>query len=232
MKAKIFGSIFVFLLALTFQMSAESLIWEFEAEAEADDWEVIRGEWEVDTKEGAFIASSDDDEGTAIISADIWNDKWVDYTIEARVRNMGTENHFGIGFRDDGLGNHYGFYMNDFADPESTFWFGTFNNGGYVGIVGNWADNGNYDDAEAWNVMKVVVKGFDFELYINDQLLAETSDGSKTYESGPVALVSDKNVLTAIAQFDYVTVEGEGIPSAVSAQDKLTSTWGGVKGRY
>ncbi len=115
MKVNIFTSILVFLLTLTFQMSAESLIWEFEVESEADDWVAIRGDWGIDTKAGVFIASSDLDEGTAIISEDVWSDDWVNYTIEVKVRNMGTENHFGMGFRDDGIGNHYGFYMNDFA---------------------------------------------------------------------------------------------------------------------
>ena len=230
MKAKIFDLILVFLLTLTFQMPAESLTWEFETEAEADDWVAVRGEWEVDTSEGVFIGTSDVDEGTAIISEDVWKDEWVNYTIEVKVRNMGTENHFGMGFRDDGVGNHYGFYMNDFAGPETTYWFGTFN-GAYAAFAGNWGDNGNYEDAEEWNVMKVVVEGFGFELYINDQLLTDVEDGGKAFESGPVALVSDKNVLTAIAQFDYVKIDGEGIPSAVSSAGKLATTWAGIKAR-
>jgi len=226
MGTRIFSLGLALLLILAIQMSAESLIWDFNVKSEADDWVALSGDWEVDAQEGVFIASSDFDEGTAIVSEDVWNDEWVNYTIEAKVRNMGSENHFGIGFRDDGAGNHYGFYLNDTADGK--FWFGTFN-GGYSGLAGNWVDDCDCPDAEAWNVLKVVVEDFDFELYVNDQLLTEVSDAGEMFGSGPVALVSDKNVLTAVAQFDYVKIEGEGIPSAVSSQDKLTTTWGELK---
>ena len=231
MKAKMFGSILICLsLMLIFQMSAEALIWNFDKKSEADDWEAIRGKWEIDTKEGVFTGTSDADEGTAIVSKDVWDSKWVDYTLEVKVRNMGTENHFGIGFRDDGEGNHYGFYMNDFVGPETTYWFGTFLNGTYNAFAGSWAEDGNYKDAEEWNVMKVVVKGFAFDLYINDKLLKSVTDNTKSYKNGPIALVSDKNQKAAIAQFDYVMLEGEGIPAmAVSPSDKVTTTWASIK---
>ena len=231
MKAKMFGLTLICLsLMLTLQMSLEALIWNFDKKTEADDWMAIRGKWEIDTKEGVFIGTSDVDEGTAIVSKDAWDNKWVDYTLEVKIRNMGTENHFGIGFRDDGDGNHYGFYMNDFAGPETKYWFGTFSNGAYNAFAGSWAEDGNYKDAEKWNVMKVVVKGFTSELYINDKLLKSVTDNTKSFKNGPIALVSDKNQKPAIAQFDYVRLEGEGIPAmAVFSSGKLTTTWASIK---
>jgi len=52
----------------------------------------------------------------------------------------------------------------------------------------------------------------------------------KTFTEGPVALVSDRNDQTAIAHFDYVSIEGEGIPGlGVNASGKLAMTWGRVK---
>jgi hypothetical protein len=233
MKSKyIFLFLVCFSLLLVIRMSAEALVWDFKTDSESKDWTAIRAEWKIDTKQGVFIGSSDVDEGTAVVSKDIWDDKWVNYTLEAKVRNMGSENHFGIGFRDDGAGNHYGFYMNDVVTGESKYYFGTFVNGTYTGLAGNWAEDGNYKDAEDWNVMKVVVKDFTFDLYINDKLLINVTDNAKTFKNGPIALVSDKNVKTAIAQFDYVKVEGEGIPMAVYPAGKLATTWATTKAQY
>jgi len=125
----------LFLMALAFssQWRAEALVWEFSNKAEENDWTAIKGEWSVDTKEGVLIGSSDLDEGTAIVSEKVWNSAWNDYTFEVKVKNMGTNNHFGVGFRDDGKGNHYGFYLNDSADGQ--YWFGFFN-GGYTAFAG------------------------------------------------------------------------------------------------
>lgn len=231
MKARfIFLFLVCLLLILNIHISVEALTWDFIKDSEAKDWTAIRGEWKIDAKTAVFIGSSDVDEGTAIVSKDVWDDKWVNYTIEAKVRNMGSENHFGIGFRDDRAGNHYGFYMNDVATGESKYWFGTFANGTYTALAGSWAEDGNYKDAEAWNVMKVVVKDFAFDLYINNKLLKSVTDGNKTYKNGPITLVSDKNVKTAIAQFDYVKIDGEGIPAtAVFPIGKLATTWGLAK---
>jgi hypothetical protein len=165
MKCKfIFSFVICILLMLTIQLSAEAMIWDFKRDSDVKDWKAIRGEWKADTKEGVFIGTSDVDEGTAIVGADVWNDKWVNYTLEVKIRSMGTENHFGIGFRDDGTGNHYGFYMNDFAGPETKYWFGTFANGAYNAFAGSWNEDGNYKDAEQWNVMKVIVRDFSFDL--------------------------------------------------------------------
>ena len=77
--------------------------------------------------------------------------------------------------------------------------------------------------------MKIVVKGFHFDLYINGKLLKKVEDKGKTFKSGPVALVSDKHQEAAIAQFDYVKVEGDGIPMAVSEVGKLAVLWAKIR---
>ena len=78
--------------------------------------------------------------------------------------------------------------------------------------------------------MKVVVKGFHFDLYINGKLLKKVEDKGKTFKSGPVVtLVSDKHQDVAIAQFDYVKVEGDGIPMAVSGVGKLAVSWAKIR---
>lgn len=223
-----FGFSIVYIV--TFCGNASALTWNFQNKAEADDWVAIRGKWEVDTKEGVFVGTSDIDEGAAIVNDKAWNNKWVNYTLEVKVRNMGTENHFGIGFRDDKKGNHYGFYMNDFVGPETKYWFGTFFGGAYNAFAGSWAEDGNYKNAEEWNIMKVVVKDFTYELYINGKLLKSVTD--KTFKDGPIALVSDRNQKIAIAQFDYVKIEGEGISMAVQALGKLSTTWANIKQSY
>ena len=155
------------------QVSA--LTWDFDKEADVEDWEGLQAQrktckWMIDLKEGVLQAEGLADEGTAFVKGTVWNDDWVDYTLEVKVRNMGTENHFGIGFRDNKVGHHYGFYMNDFAGAETKYWFGIWN-GGYTALAGSWGEDGNYKDAEDWNTMKVVIKGFHFELYINNKLL-------------------------------------------------------------
>ncbi len=219
--------VLVFLIALAFPClrSSEALTWEFNDKAEANDWEAIRGEWEVDDKAGVLIGSSDLDEGTAIVSDKIWNPSWEDYIFEVKVKNMGTNNHFGVGFRDDGEGNHYGFYLNDAADGQ--YWFGFFK-GGYTAFSGWGPSGGATKDAEEWNILKVEAKGSELKVYINGTLMKTAKD--KTFTSGPVALVSDKNDRTAIAHFDYVIIEGEGIPVMdVAISGKLARTWGRIK---
>jgi hypothetical protein len=63
--------------------------------------------------------------------------------------------------------------------------------------------------------------------------LKTVSDSAKTYASGPIALVSDHNVKTAITQYDYIDIEGDGIPTnAVDSAGKLTTTWGKIKTQY
>ena len=213
------------LMVLAFPLFSKALTWEFNDSAEGNDWAAIRGEWEVDPKAGVFIGSSDLDEGTAIVSEKVWDNNWKDYTFEVKVRNMGTNNHFGVGFRDDGTGNHYGFYLNDSADGQ--YWFGFFK-GGYTAFAGWGPSGGATKDAEDWNILKVEAKGSELKVYINGTLMKEAND--KTFTEGPVALVSDRNDRTAIAHFDYVNIEGEGIPVMdVAASGKLTMTWGRIK---
>ena len=219
--------VFLVLVALAFSSlrSSEAMTWEFNDKAEGDDWTAIRGEWEVDKKAGVFIGSSDLDEGTAIVSDDFWDSDWEDYTFEVKVKNMGTNNHFGVGFRDDGDGNHYGFYLNDAADGQ--YWFGFFN-GAYTAFAGWRPADGATKDAEERNILKVEADGSEMKVYINGTLMKTVSD--KTFTSGPIALVSDKNDQTAIAHFDYVSIEGEGIPVMdVASKGKLTRTWGRIK---
>jgi hypothetical protein len=203
---------------------ADALTWEFENQAEEKDWQAIRGEWEVDAGAGVLVGSSDLDEGTAIVSEGVWDPKWKDYTFEVKVRNMGTNNHFGVGFRDDGKGNHYGFYLNDAADGN--YWFGFFN-GGYTAFSGWGPSKGATKDAEDWNILRVEAQGPQLKVYINDTLMIEVND--KTFQTGPIALVSDKNDRVAIAQFDYVRLEGDGIPLSVSSGNKLATIWGRIK---
>ena len=221
----LFLMLVLFLAALTWFRGAEALTWEFEDKASGDDWTAIRGKWEVDAKAGVFIGSSDLDEGTAIVSDKVWNPNWKDYTFEVKVKNMGTNNHFGVGFRDDSKGNHYGFYLNDAADGQ--YWFGFFN-GAYTAFSGWGPSGGATKDAEDWNILKVEAKDSELKVYINGTLMKTTED--KTFTGGPVALVSDKNDRTAIAHFDYVRIEGEGIPVMdVAASGKLALTWGSIK---
>ena len=204
--------------------SAEALTWEFDDDAEEKDWQAIKGDWEVDAKAGVLIGSSDADEGTAIVSQDVWDENWEDYTFEVKVKNMGTNNHFGVGFRDDGAGNHYGFYLNDAADGN--YWFGFFN-GGYTAFSPWGPSGGASKDAEDWNVLKVEANGSELKVYINGTLVNDAKDG--TFKTGPIALVSDRNDQTAIAHFDYVSLEGDGIPLRVDAGGKLATTWGRIK---
>ena len=61
-------------------------------------------------------------------------------------------------------------------------------------------------------------------------MLKKVEDKGKTFKSGPVvALVSDKHQEAAIAQFDYVKVEGDRIPMAVSEVGKLAVSWAKIR---
>ena len=222
-----------FLVVLPLRLSFAGLVWDFASKAELDDWEELMGDWSIAEQNGVLVVESLEDDAFLMNSSDIWQEEWLDYTIEIRVRSIAPGNrHFGLGFRDDGKGNnHYGFYLDD--DPaccEGTYWFGFYSNGNYNAISAFWGQPGNYDEAEDWNVLKIVVEGFTSELYINDKHIETYSDNGKTYSKGPVGLVNDSNGgQEAIVEFDYIKIEGEGLPSAVSSAGKLSTTWGSIR---
>ena len=142
----------VFSLTFCFRTSISYHLGFQYKQADAEDWEGPDAQrktckWTIDLKEGVFQAKGLADEGTAFVKKTAWKDDWLDYTLEVKVRNMGTKNHFGIGFRENRVGHHYGFYMNDFAGAETKYWFGIWN-GGYTALAGSWGEDGNYKDAE------------------------------------------------------------------------------------
>ncbi len=49
------------------------------------------------------------DTGTDLVKKQLGMMIGLDYTLEIKVRNMGTKNHFGIGFRENRTGHYYGF---------------------------------------------------------------------------------------------------------------------------
>jgi len=76
-------------------------------------------------------------------------------------------------------------------------------------IVG-WTDSGGaYTDAQAWNTLKVVAEGYQFELYINGTLVNTVTDTAEYAASGHIGLIVDEyNTLGQNTYFDDVNVSG------------------------
>ena len=59
--------------------------------------------------------------------------------------------------------------------------------------------------------------------YVDDKLEIDVQDGS--FPQGAIGV----GTFNAEGHFDDVTVNGKGIPSAVSPKEKLATSWGRIK---
>lgn len=152
-------------------------------------WNVIGGTWSLVDESGNNVysgTSTADEQVTYALSTQHYED----FTFEADLKAVNNNGHYGVILREDGYGNHYGFYLNAYSGSEGQYWFGYWD-GTHHAIIGWTSSGGAYTDANEWNSLKVVAKGYTFELYINDELLTTVTDTSMYASSGYVGLIVD-----------------------------------------
>ena len=211
----------VVLLGVAFSLPtyAGTQLWDFEEKH--DDWKVANGDWEI--KGGTYHV----DKGGQAEHSLIGEEKWDNYTIEAKVR-LDSGNWAGIVFRAQSEMEYYVYYLNV---PDNIIELWRHKEGGWTA-----RDNIAQDPAVEkvkiangeWIDMKVVVDGDTFEVHLNGKLQAEHKDG--VYKTGQVGVWAWETE----ASFDDFTVSGDNIIDtlAVDPSHKLATTWARLKRIY
>ena len=179
----------------------------------AGKWKVEKGCYcaqLVDTWEESFLEESKN---------------WTDYTIETRcILYAGRV--MGIYFRFQDTMNNYRLNLYDNHDDTFNFYIYKRDAGTYT-VTANVA-LGKIDPDE-WYVIKTEVYGDSFKGYLNGELKIEGTDNR--FKKGGIAVGGESET---DACFDYVSVEGKGIPKSfpVFPSNKLTTTWAIIKSKY
>ena len=209
----------LFGVAFSLPTFAGTQLWDFEKKH--DDWKVANGNWEI--KGGVYHV----DRGGRAEHSLVGEEKWDDYTIEAKVR-LDEHNWAGIVFRAQSEMEYYVYYLNV---PSNIVELWQHNKGAWdtrENIAKTPAAGGIKIKNGEWIDMKVVVDGEEFELYVNGKLQGEHEDD--TYKTGQVGVWAWETE----ASFDDFTVSGDNIKDtlAVEPNNKLATTWGRLKRVY
>ena len=158
-------------------------------DSNTDGWTVQSGTWNIHNDSGNNVYS-----GTATGDEQITyapsTAACTDFIFEVKVKAVNNSTHYGMIFRGDGTGKHYGFYLNAIPITEGKYYFGYWDGTTYNPIVPWTSSGGAYTDANVWNSLKVEANGTNFKLYINGILVNTVSD--TRLESGYVGLVVDR----------------------------------------
>lgn len=195
-----------------------------------DGWAVRSGTWTIDNDSGNYVYSgtANGDEQVTYIPSTATH---TDFIFEVKARAVNNATHYGMMFRNDGTGRHYGFYLNAIAVSEGKYYFGYWDGTGIYDPIVPWTSSGGaYTDANVWNSLKVEAKETNFKLYINDNLVNTVSD--TRLKSGYLGLVVDKYLgIGQNSYFDDVKVlpfpskqffYGTGIENLRVSQDRTS----------
>jgi hypothetical protein len=213
---------FVTVLVLTMLISlpswAGTQLWDFE---KGDDgWEVANGKWEA--KGGIYQVA----QGGVAEHALIGEDKWDDYTVEAKIR-IDANNWAGLIFRAQSEQEYYIYYLN-VPSNKSELW--QHNKGAWDTRV---AINSNIPAVgkvviknNEWYDVKVIVEGKTTQLFINGELQTDKLE-APAYKTGKIGVWAWESG----ASFDDVTITGDDVIDTldVEAHGKLATKWARIK---
>lgn len=212
------------LLAFSFTQGVHALTDNFN-DGNDEGWTQIQGKWDVKKKE--YV--QEELKWTTTATHETYTrsyfgeEDWEDYTFEAKVRiEKGGELApiIGIFFRvteKSDTGDYYLFRLDARASEGP----------GLIKAPNVTMKINNNKPAELKRdyILKVEVKGDSIKCYVDDKLEIDVQD--KSLPQGAIGV----GTFNAEGHFDDVTVNGKGIPSAVSSKGKLAQTWGCIKDR-
>lgn len=218
MKSAIFRCFLMsVVLSATLLSSAQALYYDFEDGDQG--WQQINGTCKAE--DGEYVVTGSD--GVGVMPDSDWKDEWTDYTVQCKARMEQGPDNMGILLRYQGPDTYYIFAIMN-GRQQAEIW---------SRVGGAYTDEMDIPFANELGVdynMKVVAAGSDFELYIDDELIAEWSDDK--LEIGKVGL----RTYSSVSHFDDIIIAGPGIPSskgepgaAVEPASKLATTWGQMK---
>jgi len=213
------------LIAFGLAFCADALTDNFE-DGKDDGWKPIQGDWAVEKQE--YVQK--DTVWTTTTTHETYHrayfgeEDWTDYTVEAKVRiEEGGELApiVGIFFRvteKSALGDYYYFRLDERPSEGP----------GLIKAPNVTMQINNNDPAEIGRdyVLKVEVNGNSIKCYVDGNLEIDVVDDA--FPQGAIGV----GTFNAVGHFDDVTVNGPGIPLAVSPEEKLPRTWGLVKASY
>jgi hypothetical protein len=205
---------------------AGTKMWDFEDAAQAGDWEVANGTWEI--QDGVYKEISMAESAAHSLAGDV---TWDNYTLEAKIR-VDEHRYAGLAFRAQNEFEYYVFYIELNPEPNDLCFF-KHKQGGFGERdrpEPNKTDASGEDIKHGeWFTMKIVVEGNEFTCFLNDKEMCVGSDNlGNEYTNGRVGVFAWQTR----ASFDDITVSGpgiEGTTTAVNPQNKLAITWGKLK---
>ena len=210
------------LFVLTSQVLVYALTWDFDDTAQLKDWTVINGKWSI---EGGKLKGELLGDYMGIVAGDLG---WSDYTLEMETTVVeGKYTYWMVRVQDNPL-SYYAMERNE--SSSSPIW--RRDAGTHTKIANDVALPANNLESHIW---KIEAKGDTITTYIDGKELLSAKDA--TYAKGRIGLgghnsgsATGKNVVT----FDYVKVEGTGIPTAAAVKSigKLSVAWGSLKVGY
>jgi len=217
MKAFI-SKCFCVCIAMIIMLSANASALFYDFEDGDQGWEQINGTCKAEN--GEYIVTGSD--GVGVLPDSDWDNDWADYTIECRAMMEQGPDNMGILARYQGPDTYYIFaIMNGRQQVEIWSRVG----GAYTDEL----DIAFPNDLGEFYAIKVFAEGEDFEVYVDDELIAEWSDSK--LEFGKMGI----RTYSSVSHFDDILITGPGIPrslgepGAVKPISKLTSTWGDMK---
>ena len=206
---------------------AWSLYFDFEDDAQLDQWET-QGTWQIeaDDQNGSKVLSG---EGVDEIIALVGEEGWTDYTIEFDA--SGQTDEISVAFRVQDPDNFLCFMIAPSFNLSE--WFkkegGQFDEG--ISATG---DNLGVSIQE-WHRYKLVVQDNEATMFVDDEEVLEVLDLSKLPEEFGEGKVGFRQWLDQ-AHYDNILITGPDIPAtpgepgfAVIPAAKLATTWGALK---
>ena len=201
---------------------AQALLFDFEDEAQLDDWSIISGTWQIiqdDTKNSNVVSG----EGADDLILAIGDADWTDYTVE--FESSGLTDDIGIVFRFQDINNYVAFLIA--PNLNLSEWF-VKQGGAFDENIGNKGDGLGISTNE-WHDYKLVVEGDQASIFVDGEEPFEPLDIPDGFDSGGIGLRQwgDHGL------YDNVLISGSGIPLSagepVEPRGKLASTWAAIK---
>ena len=215
-------------LLLMFQTTLVwSLYFDFEDDAQLDQWD-LQGTWEIveDDQKGSNVLSG---EGTDEVIALVGEDSWTDYTVEFEA--SGQTDEISVAFRAQDPDNFLSFMIAPSLNLSE--WFkkegGQFDEniaprGDQLGV-----------SIQEWYKYKLVVQGNEATVFIDEEEFAnalQLDDLSDIFQKGRVGF----RQWSDSAYYDNVLITGTDVPltpgepgAAVTPVAKLATTWAALK---
>ena len=224
---RLYSIMLIFALCLisiiTFSRLSVALFFDFEDEAQLDEWTILGGTWEIvdDEITNSKVVRG---EGADELFLSIGDKKWTDYTVE--FDGCGLTDDIGVAFRVKDVNNFYAFLIA--PNINLSEWFSK-KGGAFDENIGKKSDNLGISINE-WHKYKLVVNGAEAQIFVDGEEPFEPVEISEDFDNGGIGLRQWGDT----GHYDNVLISGTGIPlstgeKSVELKDKLAHKWGYIK---